>query len=127
MKNNIAKTTLFSLIAAALVAVPSVSRAADATNPPAATTPAPKKHGGIPFHGKVVAVDTNAMTFTVGTMTIAITSETKITKDDQPAVFADITVGEAIRGSYKKDDAGKLNATTVRIGENKKQKSAASA
>ena len=124
MKNNIAKITLFSLIAAALVAVPSVSRAGDATNAPAATTPAPKKHAGTPFHGKVVAVETNAMTFTVGTMTIAITSETKITKDGQPAVFADITVGEAVRGSYKKDDAGKLNATTVRIGENKKPKGA---
>jgi hypothetical protein len=28
-------------------------------------------------------------------------------------------VGETIRGSYKKDAAGKLNATVIRIGEKK--------
>ena len=118
MKNKIAKTalklTLLAFVAAALATAPAVCRADDATNTPAAT-PAPKKHG-LPFHGKVASVDATAMAFTVGTMTINVTSETKITKDGQPAVFADITTGAAVRGSYKKDDAGKLNATLVRIG-----------
>ena len=123
MKNNIAKITLLSLVAAALVAVPSVSRAEDSTNTPAAAAPAHKKHNP-PFHGKVVSVDAAAMTFTVGKMTIAITSTTKITKDGQPAVFSDITTGETVRGVYKKDDAGKLNALSVRIGEKKKKKPA---
>jgi hypothetical protein len=121
MKKNTAKTTLFALIAAVLVAVPFAGLAGDSTNTPTATAPAPKKHS-VPFHGKVAAVDSAAaMTFTVGTMTIAVTSDTKITKDGQPAVFADITPGATVRGSYKKDATGKLTAVSVRIGEKKKQ------
>ena len=119
MKNKLATITCFAFIAVALVAAPAPCRAADSTNAPAAATPVPKKHG-LPFHGKVASVDPTAMTFTVGTLTIAITSQTKISKDGQPAVFADITAGELIRGSYKKDDAGKLHATVVRIGGTKK-------
>jgi hypothetical protein len=122
MNNKLAKITLkltfLACIAAALVAVPAVSRADDSTNA-AAATPAPKKHS-LPFKGKVASVDPAAMTFTVGTMTIGITSTTKITKDGQPAVFSDITMGETVRGAYKKDDAGKLTASLVRIGEMKK-------
>jgi hypothetical protein len=107
---------LFSLVVAALVALPSVSRAEDSTNTPATAAPAAKKKG-TPFHGKVAAVDAAAMTFTVGTLTIAVTSDTKITKDGTPATFSDLTVGATVGGSFKKDDAGKLNATTVRVGE----------
>jgi len=117
MKNNIA---LYAIVAAALIVAPASLRAQDAatTNSPAATTPAPKKHG-LPFRGKVAAVDTTAMTVTVGTKTFNVTSETKITKDGEPATLSDITVGETIRGSYKKDAEGKLNATVIRIGEKK--------
>src|ERR1017187_5905682 len=123
MKNNIAKITLFTLVAAALVAMPVVSRAEDSTNtpPPASTHPA-KKNGSLPFKGKVAAVDpTAAMTFTVGTLTIAVTSETKITKDGQPATFADITAGASATGSYKKGADGKLTASSVKLGEKKKK------
>jgi hypothetical protein len=60
------------------------------------------------------------MTFTIGTNTIAIASTTKITKDGQPGVFADITVGATVRGSYKKDAEGKATATSVKVGEAKK-------
>jgi hypothetical protein len=123
MKNNIAKLTLFSLVAAALVAAPAISRAEDSTNAPAAAAPAAKKKV-TPFRGNVAAVDAAATTFTVGTLTIAVTSETKITKAGQPATFADITVGEAVGGAYKKDDTGKLNATTVKIGAKKKKAAA---
>ena len=54
MKRNTSNPILFSLVAAALVAVPSMSQAQDSsTNPPAAA----KK---ISFHGKAAAVDTAA-------------------------------------------------------------------
>lgn len=118
MKNkatNLTKITCLAVMAAALIAAPAITRAQDSTNAPAAQTPAPKKHG-LPFHGKVASVDATAMTFTVGTMTIGITSATKISKDGKPAVFADITAGENVSGSYKKDEAGKLSATSVRVG-----------
>lgn len=113
MKKQIAKITLFGLVAAALVAVPAASRAEDSTNAPAA---APANKHGTPFHGKVTDVDTNAMTLTVKSLTINITSETKITKDNKPATLSDIAVGDTVRGAYKTDDAGKLNATVIRDG-----------
>jgi len=118
MKISLTKITCFAFVAAALIAAPVPSRAGDQTNAPAAQTP--KKHG-LPMHGKVAAVDATAMTFTINTNTIAITSETKITKAGQPAVFADITVGENVSCSYKKNDAGKLTAASVKIGEKKKK------
>ncbi len=124
MKNKLAKITLFSLVAAALVAVPAVSRAADSTNSPAASAPASKKHS-LPFKGSAAAVDTAAATITVGQLTLNITSETKITKNGQPATMSDITVGASVTGAYKKDDAGKLNAITIKVSDKKKKKAAA--
>lgn len=121
MKKHIAKVSILSLCAAAILAVPALSRAQETTtNAPAAAQPAPpakKKHSGvIPFHGKLTAVDTNAMTLAVGELTLQITSETKITKDGQPTVLADGVVGQPVSGAYKKADDGKLNATTVHFG-----------
>lgn len=112
--------TLFAIIAAALVAAPAVLRAEDKPAAPEASQSADhaaKKKGVVPFHGKVAAVDTTAATVTVGKTTVNITSETKITKDGKPATLTDITVGEKIGGAYKKDEAGKMNAVSIRIGE----------
>lgn len=118
MKKQIA---LFALVAAALIAAPAVLRAEDkpATKPEAGQEAAhgAKKKGGTPFHGNLASVDTAASTITVGSTTISITSETKITKNGKPATLADLTVGDKIGGSYKKSEDGKLNATTVRVGD----------
>lgn len=129
MKSNIikiTKITCLTIIAAALAAAPAISRAEDSTNAPAAQAPVKKAHGQ-PYHGKVAAVDANAMTFTVGKTTIGIASTTKITKDGKPAVFSDITVGEYVTGSYKKGDDGKVTASSVKIGAPKKKNAAAPA
>ena len=119
MKNQIAKITLFGLVVAALALTPTFSFAQDATNAPATQTPTPKKHKYTPFHGKVDAVDANAQTLTVGTLTITITSKTKIsnTATGEPAVLSDITAGEFVSGSYKKSPDGTLDATTIHIGK----------
>jgi hypothetical protein len=120
MKRTILKITALSLFAAAIAAAPAVTRAQDATNAPAASDqPAPvkhKKHDLVPFHGKLSAIDTNAMTLTVGERTFEVTSDTKITKDGQPAVLADGVVGEMAGGAYKKGADGKLSATSVHFG-----------
>ncbi|HSY17289.1 MAG TPA: hypothetical protein VK815_03105 [Candidatus Acidoferrales bacterium] len=118
MKKHIARIALFSLVAAGLVAVPAASRADDAsmTDKPAAAAPAPKKKAHA-FHGSVMAVDTAAMSLTVGTNTIYVTSETLITKSDKPATLSEITVGDAATGAFKVDAAGKMNATTIHAGE----------
>lgn len=120
MKKQVSQIAGLALLATALFVAPTLTCAEDATNTPAAQTPAPKKHS-LPFHGKVASVDATAMTFTVGTQTFIMTSATKITKDGKPAVFSDITVGAHVSGAYKKDDAGKLNATSVKVGPPKKQ------
>jgi len=136
---NILKISLF---AAAIVAAPVLSRAQDTTTPaspvaapaaPAAApdqaTPAPAKpkKQGLVFRGTISTIDTNAMTLTVETRTFDITSDTKITKDGQPATLIDGVVGEPVSGAYKKGDDGKLNATTVRFGAKKKKEAAAPA
>jgi hypothetical protein len=129
MNKNIVKTSILTLLASAIIAAPTVSRAQDTiTNAPAASdqttnTPPvkPKKHAGLVFRGTASAVDTNAMTLTVETRTFAITSETKITKNGEPAVLSDIAVGDKVGGAYKKTEDGKLEATTIRDGKKEKK------
>jgi Cu/Ag efflux protein CusF len=116
MKKQIA---LFALVAAALVAAPTVIRAQDASvtnNNAAAAAPAGKKHAA-PVVGKVAAVDAKAMTLTVGTKTFNITADTKIKKDGKEATLSEITVGEKVAVIAKKDDAGKLTAVSIHAGK----------
>lgn len=119
---------LFSIIAAAFIAVPTITRAQDnGKKPESAESSKPAKKHGLSIHGKVAAVDTTAMTVTVGKSTANVTSETKILKDGKPATLADVTVGEMISIVYKKNDSGKMDATTIYIGgkakgESKKKK-----
>ena len=120
MEKNISKIAVLSLLAAALVAMPALSRAEGAsTNAPASsdqTTAKPKKHEGLVFRGTVSAIDAKAMTLTVETRTFAITADTKIIKDGKSATLADGVVGEQVSGAYKKTDDGKLNATSIHFG-----------
>jgi hypothetical protein len=151
MKKTILKITALTLLAAAVIVVPASLRAQDAmsTNAPAPvvdqppiqtpppisdlTTNAPvkkhQKHDHPMFNGTLTAVDTNAMTFTVGKRTYEISSETMITKAGEPATLADGVVGEKAAGTYKKDADGKLTATSIHFGakadgEKKKKKKA---
>jgi len=119
MKKQIVKLTL-SLFATAILIAPVLSRAQDTgTNTsPAQTAPVkPKKHEGAVFRGTVSAVDAKAMTLTVGQRTFDVTSETKITKNGQPAILSDIAVGDKVGGAYKKTADGKLAATTINDGK----------
>ena len=128
MTKNISQITVLSLLAAALVALPVLSRA-EGTNVPAAsdqTAPAkPKKHDTLPFHGNLKAVDASAKTITVGTLTLQITADTKIIKDGKSATLSDGVVGESVGGAYKKTADGKLDAVTVHFGAIPKKKTSA--
>lgn len=104
---------------AALTPPPAAAPPAVATPPAATPKPAARKRATPstqPFRGTVTALDTNAMTLTVGQRTFEITSETMITKGDKPAILSDGAVGEPVRGAYKKSTGGKLDATTIRFG-----------
>lgn len=118
-----AKITLLGLLTAGLLVLPVLSRAQDAAGgSTAAAAPAKSKHGG-PFHGTVDALDTNAMTLTVGSRTFQITSETKIMKDDKPGILADGAVGQPVTGYYKPDEDGNtLDAASVYFGTHAKTK-----
>lgn len=122
MKIIILKITAVSLFAAALLAAPATGRAAEKTNAPAAGEATAKHKNSsdvVPFHGKLAAVDTAAMTIKVGERTFEITSATKITKDGLPATLADGKVGDQVGGAYKRPAAStdkKLIATSIRFG-----------
>jgi len=121
MKKYIAQITAVSLLAAGMAVLPVAARAQGAnTNAPPNQTMTPKGHIAVPFHGKITAVDTKVMTLTVGNRTFQITSDTKISKDGQPATLSDGVVGEVVRGAYKKTDAGKLEALSVQFGAKQK-------
>jgi hypothetical protein len=120
MKRAILKLTACALFAAAILAAPAISRAQDATSTNAPVK-AHKKHDHSVFSGKLSAIDTNAMTLTIGERTFEVTSETKITKDDQPATLSAGMVGEKVGGAYKKSEDGKLTATTIHFGDKKKK------
>lgn len=117
MKNHLSQITLFGLVAVMLAAVPAASHAEDKP-----TTPAPGGgHMREAFHGRVTAVDTAAMTLTVEDKTLTVTSQTLISRENKPAVLAEILVGDTANGAYKTDAAGKLNATSIRAEKEKKK------
>lgn len=70
----------------------------------------------MPYRGKVVSVDTNAKTFTIGKRAIKITEQTKITKQGVPATLTELIVGEKVSGSYWINENGSLEAKNVKIG-----------
>jgi hypothetical protein len=113
MKNRLLKITLLTIVTAAIAGFASASRADDSTNAPAAATDnKPQK-----FYGQVSAVDTNAMTFTVGDQTFILTGESQVTRNSNPATISDIVVGDPARGSYTQGADGKLDITKVRFGK----------
>jgi len=70
-------------------------------------------------------VDAPAGTFSVGKLTLNITSTTKISTNAVPATLADFKVGDYVTGAYKKAADGTLNATSLKLGTPKKKKTAA--
>ena len=109
------KRPILKIVLCALLVTPVLSHAQDATTPASATTTKKtKKITYVTFSNyPVSAVDTNAMTLIVGKYTFNVTSETKLTKDGQPATLADMTAGGSATGFGKKGVDGKLNATSV--------------
>jgi hypothetical protein len=111
MKKTFLKITTCMLFAAATLGTATLTRADDSAAP--ATAPAsPSK-----FYGPVTAIDTNAMTFTVGDQTFAVTSESHLTKAGKPATLSDAVVGEPARGTYTTGKDGKLDVTKVSFGK----------
>lgn len=119
MTNSKLNSILLALLALAAAAFP-VEVQAQNTNAPGVEHKEAKTRkppAVTPFHGKLKAVDKIAKTISVGELTIQITSETKILKEEKPAMLEDGVVGETVSGGYKKTADGKLDATKVTFGE----------
>ena len=124
MNRIIPKLAVLSLLAVAIVVAPARMLAQDQKGP--GTTEkkhASKNNKGIPFHGKVKALDKTLKTISVGERVFQITSETKIKKDGKPATMDDAVVGDDIGGTYTRSADGKLTAKTLRLGPKSEGKS----
>jgi hypothetical protein len=111
MNKRILKFSLLGLLAIVMTGTPVALRAQS-------TNAAPRKavNRPLPFRGKVKAVDNSAKTVSVGTLTLQITSESRIIKTGKPATFQDAAVGDNVAGSYRKDADGKMDVVSLRIG-----------
>jgi hypothetical protein len=121
MNQKITKLTVLTLFVVALAVAPVCAHAqgANANTSSASdqtTASKPAKRSVIPFRGKLAALDTKAMTLTVGKRTFQITADTKIFKNDNPATLSAGVVGEPVSGTYKKIEGGKLEAVNVHFG-----------
>lgn len=116
MNKSSAKIALLSLVVALLV--PTLGHAQDTnaargtTNSLPNLTPASRP---LPLHGTVAAVNTAAMTLTVGDSVLAATSKTRIVKANKAATLSDIKVGDVVNVSYLKVNDGTLRAITIRV------------
>ena len=123
MKTKIPFITAACFAICALCASPMFAKEKKSPAPEASASPAAdaaattKKPRPIPYHGKIASVDQAAKTFTVGSRTIKVMNDTKITKKDAEATMADIVVDEQVRGSYWKKDDGSLEAKSVKLGQ----------
>lgn len=117
---SITKLSLVLLTAVAFAAFPAQAQS-DSTATTNAPAPVPRPRAPR-FAGTITGVDATAMTLTLkgrgadaADVTVKVTSDTRITKDREPAVFADIKEGLRATGSGKKQDDGSWVATTLRI------------
>jgi hypothetical protein len=71
--------------------------------------------------GTVTSVETDAATFTVepgdgSSLTFHVNDQTKIVRDGKEAGLEELTTGEVVSVSYKKEDTGRYVAVSVGIG-----------
>src|SRR5262249_1010429 len=87
--------------------------------PKDAAPPAPAQRAGMPFHGKLTAVDTNAKTVSLHgkdkDRVFQVTSKTRIMKAGKPATFEDLKVGDEV-GGFAREVDGKLELVSLRVG-----------
>jgi hypothetical protein len=75
----------------------------------------------MPFRGKIVKIDHEAKTVTLGgkekDRTFALTDQTKIKKNGQAAKLADVLVGESV-GGLARANGDKWEVVTLNVTEN---------
>ncbi len=116
----LASFAAFSPIAVAQTQNQGVSKP-PVTGEPAAKEKKASKPAGVPFRGKIEALDKTAMTVTLAgkekSRVIHVTSSTRFMKDGKPAIFGDLAIGDAAVGQVRKTEDGKEEAMVMRVGE----------
>jgi hypothetical protein len=111
--------TKICLILTAALALASLPANAQSTNTATNAAPASRQSARPDYRGKISAVDSVNMILTVtgktGDFKVKVTSKTRITKNRQPATFADAAEGSLISGRGTKDADGNWEATTLRL------------
>jgi hypothetical protein len=108
------KTIILATVLAAFAATSTLSTFA--AEKPAAAEKKETKPRALPYQGKIVALDQQAKTVKVGEKVFQVSTDTKITKNGQPATLADAAIGEQVGISYRQGDDKTLNLVSLRIG-----------
>ncbi len=118
MLKKIYKVVLIAIVAIATFSISMPVYADDKAVEKAAEAPK-KKAKGMPFNGKISAIDKPSKTVTLEgkekSRTFQITSETKITKDKKPATLEDVIIGERVGGYARESTDGKLEVVTLNV------------
>jgi hypothetical protein len=116
---SMTKLSAILLAAATCAAWPAMAQ--DSTPPATNTAPATPRPPRIAtrYGGIIASIDSTNMILTLklrnNETKVKVTSNTKITKDRQPATFSDAVEGLRVSGSGKKGDDGVWTATTLNI------------
>ena len=81
----------------------------------------PKKTSGLPFRGKISAIDLQTKKVSLAgkqVRTYQVTTETKIKKDGEPATLDDAKVGDSVGGYAVREDEGAPRVVTLNITTN---------
>jgi hypothetical protein len=113
---------LYAILLAAAVCAAWPALAQTAATPATTNAPAPRPmRPPTRYQGTIASIDSTNMIVTLkgrgtnpGTK-VKLTSTTKITKDKEPAQFADVVAGVHVSGSGKKGEDGVWTATTFNV------------
>jgi hypothetical protein len=122
MKITLIIPALAATLALAIVSTPITAQAQTAATTPTdapATSPAPAKAPKAvktAYKGSITAIDATSVTVAAkdGTLTLAIAATTKIQVNKKAAALTDFAVGDAVTGSYTKDETGAMTAASLR-------------
>ncbi len=119
MKRLLLSAMLIIGCAISAISAPGQTNVAPATKPAPGTAqerPAAAKARSLPYRGKLVLVDKQRSSVTVGTRVFLVTPKTKVEKEGKPATLNDGVAGQLVTGSYRKLPDGRLEAVSLYFG-----------
>src|SRR5262245_23604392 len=114
------KSLCAAVLAATLILTPAYAQKEKSSSSSSKSSTSAEKAKRYPIHGKIVAVDKSANTFTLkgakGDRVIKVNSDTKITSHGKPATLDAAVVGQDAGGYVEKQSDGSVLALSARFG-----------